>query len=76
LTWQLGLGLPVAAPMQGDANGDGIVNGRDLAAWKFQFNGRSAALPGVVPETNSLATCASAMFVWFLFVRQRLRSVS
>jgi hypothetical protein len=55
LTWQRGLGVSSGAQRDdGDANGDGAVNGFDLTLWRVQF-GDPAALPVVasVPEPSA-----------------------
>jgi hypothetical protein len=81
VAWQRGVGLSVALPMSGDANGDGLVDERDLAVWRGQFNGGSSTVSAgvvavAVPETFSVTTCASAMFVLLRLFRPRNRSAS
>jgi hypothetical protein len=76
LAWQRGVGLSLAAPMQGDANGDGLVTSADLAVWQTHFGSAAPPMVAAVPEPVSQITCASAMFVLFSRVRQRSRSVS
>jgi hypothetical protein len=54
---QRGMGLTNASRSQGDADGNGIVNGLDLALWRtlaFQQLGLSAAQLDIVPEPSTL----------------------
>jgi hypothetical protein len=77
LIWQRGVGLVAATPMQGDANGDGLVGARDLEVWRATF-GRPLSGPATlaVAEPVTLTTCASALFLWFFLTPQRNRRVS
>ncbi|MBA3481832.1 MAG: hypothetical protein H0T51_08460 [Pirellulales bacterium] len=54
LTWQRGVGTTSgAAPGDGDANGDQMVDANDLDVWRSQFD--STPLAVSVPEPGSLA---------------------
>jgi hypothetical protein len=55
LIWQENNGLTSASQAQGDATGDGIVNGRDLLAWELEY---SAVHPNGYPI--SLASVSGA----------------
>ena len=60
--WKLGFGTAIGAThMQGDANGDGRVDGGDILAWQQQKN--SPAASGVPePAAAWLAVLAAAAF--------------
>jgi hypothetical protein len=62
LIWQRGLGLEGELDKtNGDADGDGFVNGTDLGVWGAHFGGTPAAPAiGAVPEPASLALAAFA----------------
>jgi hypothetical protein len=69
--WQKGNGTATGANnSQGDANGDGAVNGADLAAWKSQYD-TTPPVSGV-PEPAALAL---ALVAAALLPRRRRRSV-
>lgn len=54
LAWQRGLGLGAGAELSdGDANGDGVVNGLDLSIWTSQFGEGPTGLS--IPEPITLA---------------------
>jgi endonuclease/exonuclease/phosphatase family metal-dependent hydrolase len=60
-TWQNNYGLASgAARTQGDANGDGQINGRDFLIWQRQTSGGTPAL-AVVPEPASWVMLVMAM---------------
>jgi hypothetical protein len=57
LIWQRGNGLTgQTSKANGDANGDGLVNGVDLGIWKSRF-GLAPDVPvaGAIPEPAGLA---------------------
>lgn len=69
LRWQRGVGKANPTKGDGDANGDGLVNGVDLGSWKSQFGSgasAAAAAPAAVsggsqaPATAALAVQAPA----------------
>jgi T5SS/PEP-CTERM-associated repeat protein len=57
LTWQRGLGLSgaTATNAAGNANGDSIINGADLAVWRSEFGPPSVPAVGAVPEPGAAA---------------------
>jgi hypothetical protein len=72
LAWQRGLGQLAPSPMDGDANSDGAVDGRDLALWQSHAfaasTTASASRLTSVPEPAFSTTCASALFALVLLV--------
>jgi hypothetical protein len=73
LIWQRGLGSGAEHEL-GDANGDGVVDAIDLAAWNVQFGtSASVAAAGAVPEPIALITCISASLGLFFLTGTRRR---
>lgn len=71
LSWQLGFGIATGATMaQGDANGNGRVNGYDLQALQDAF-GTPAGSQATVPEPTTISLL---MVVAGLFAAGRSRS--
>jgi len=48
--------------MQGDANGDGDVDGRDFLVWQQQFGAGAAASAAPEPGSAMLAWFCAAVF--------------
>ena len=76
--WKAGVNSSGSTRAQGDANGDGRVDGQDFLIWQRQFNGApSAASPAggtvAVPEPGSLALIAFVGTLGLLSRRRRGR---
>jgi endonuclease/exonuclease/phosphatase family metal-dependent hydrolase len=61
--WQAGYGSSGASRMEGDANGDGNVDGRDFLIWQQSMPTMEEPLPlyAAVPEPNALLLGASLL---------------
>jgi endonuclease/exonuclease/phosphatase family metal-dependent hydrolase len=70
--WQTNYGLASGATRSdGDANGDGRVDGRDFLVWQRQFDGLAPSI-ATVPEPNSFAVLFLTL-VGFYLPRSRSR---
>ncbi|MCA9233844.1 MAG: hypothetical protein KDA44_00120 [Planctomycetales bacterium] len=71
--WAAGFGIGAgASPGDGDATGEGAVNGGDFLAWQREYgNGKAFAPPSVVPEPHSAALALIAVAVVAGAARQR-----
>jgi len=79
LIWQRGYGIESGAEhADGDATGDGVVNGDDLHRWSEQFTGvassssATSATESVIPEPSSCTLATVTLFVLLLSLKGRM----
>jgi hypothetical protein len=71
LIWQRGLGAgPGALNTQGDADGNGLVNGADLTAWRGVYGTQAVVAASAVPEPAA-ATLAVILGLALAAMRRR-----
>lgn len=72
LILQRGTGVGTTAA-EGDANGDGVINGADLAIWETQYGGPPplAAVAAAVPEPTALLLLQLAGLTGLIGTRRR-----
>ena len=77
--WKAGFGNPAPSGIaNGDANGDGLVDGKDFLIWQRAATAASAATPatGAVPEpTTGMMVAAALLSVGFIARRRTAASV-
>jgi hypothetical protein len=74
LTWQRGLGVEAGATRSdGDANGDQLVRGDDLAVWQSEFDSASST---ALPEPASCVFVFISLAVTAAFRRSKGPNIS